>query len=428
MKKMLLVVMAMLLVFSVAARGTEESKPGEDVKISFYARFDPQGSDVESAYFLKKVEEFNNASNGITVEMVFLPQEQDYLNRVSTDMASGNFPSVFMEYGGSRILDYMDAGLLLDLKKTFEEDPEWYNSVGKTYWKAVEVEGYDGIYGVPFGAYIICLVYNEKYLNDYNLAVPSTWQELMDASAVLMKNGIQPFIVGEKDSYRFGHLFSNLAITKYGEEAIKIGKREVGYDSAEANEIYKLMVEAYEAGYFGKNILSINSSEERAFNGAGKSAFMWDLTSRIYWLEDTKELNAGNLRITNFPAVNPKYKTWSQGGASQSWYVTNQGSDAQVEASVTFLKYITSKDFISGLSAKTNATYAINTESSSDVYIYQDVADTMANTEMAIQELQNFDLNPGAVSIVRDAFQEIALGATAEEIGKMITEGFADLE
>ena len=427
MKRMLLLFMAILLVFSLAARGTEESKQGQDVTISFYGRFDPQGSDVESGYFLEKVKEFNNKANGITVEMVFLPQEQDYINRISTDMASGNFPTVFMDYGGSRIIDYMDANLLLDLTKYFEEDPDWYNSVGKSYWKSVIVDGYEGIYGLPFGAYIICLVYNEKYLNDYGLAVPTTWQELMDASAVLLKNGIQPFMVGEKDTYRLGHLFSNLAITKYGEEAIKIGQREIAYDSEQAIEIYKLMVDAYKAGYFGKNMLSVNSSEERAFNGAGKSAFMWDLTSRIYWLENTKELNAGNLRVTHFPAVNPNYTTWAQGGASQSWYITNQGSDAEIEASVTFLKYITSRDFISGLAAKTNATYAINTESSSDIYIYQDVADTMTNTEMTIQELQNFDVKPGAINIVRDAFQEIALGATAEEIAKIIADGFAEL-
>ena len=427
-KKVLLILVSMLLVFSLAARGTDESKPGKDVTISFYGRFDPQGSDVESKYFLEKVKEFNNEANGINVEMVFLPQEQDYLNRLSTDMASGNFPSVFMEYGGSRIIDYMDANLLLDLSKSFKEDPNWYNSVGETYWQTVKIDGYDGIYGVPFGAYIICLVYNQKYLNDYNLAVPTTWKELMDASAVLMKNGIQPFIVGENHNYRFGHLFSNLAITKYGEEAIKIGKREIAYDSKEAIEIYQMMIDAYEAGYFGKNILSVNSSEERAFHGEGRSAFMWDLTSRIYWLEDTKELNAGNLKITHFPAVNSKFNTWAQGGASQAWYVTNKGSDAEVDASVTFLKYITSQEFISGLAAKTNATYAINTDSSSDIYIYQDVADVMANTKMAIQELQNFDLNPGAVNIVRDALQEIALGATAVEIGKMITDGFASLE
>lgn len=427
MKKILLLSMILLLSLGLFAGGSSETASDKDVTISFYGRFDPQGSDVESKYFLEKVEEFNNEDNGINVEMVFLPQEQDYLNRLSTDMASGNFPSVFMEYGGSRIIDYMDANLLLDLTKYFEADPDWYNSVGKSYWKTVTVEGYDGTYGVPFGAYLICLVYNQKYLDDYGLEVPTTWDELMDASAVLKKNGIQPFMVGEKDTYRFGHLFSNLAITKYGEDAIKIGTREIPYDSKEAIEIYELMIEAFEAGYFGDNILSVNSSEERAYNGAGESAFMWDLTSRIYWLEDTKELNAGNLKITHFPAVNPEYQTWAQGGASQSWYVTNQGSEEEVEASVKFLQYITGQDFISGLAAKTNATYAINTESSSDIYIYQEVADVMANTEMTIQELQNFDAEPGAINIVRDALQEIALGATAEEIGKMISDGFADL-
>lgn len=426
MKKILLFVIVLLLGFSLSARGTDESQPAKDVTISFYGRFDPQGSDVESKYFIEKVKEFNDAQNGVKVEMVFLPQEQDYLNRLSTDMASGNFPSIFMEYGGSRILDYMDANLLLDLTKYFDKDPDWYNSVGKSYWKTVTIDGYEGTYGIPFGAYLICLVYNEKYLNDYGLAVPTTWKEVMEASAVLKKNGIQPFMVGEKDTYRFGHLFSNLAITKYGEEAIKIGTREIPYNSPQAREIYQLMIDAFKAGYFGDNVLSVNSSEERAYMGAGKSAFMWDLTSRIYWLENTQELNAGNLKITHFPAVNPEFQSWAQGGASQNWYVTNKGSAAEVEASVSFLKYITSKEFISGLAAKTNSTYAINTDSTSDIYIYQEVAEVMANTDMTIQELQNYDTAPGAINIVRDALQEIALGASAEEVGQMITKGYSE--
>jgi len=448
MKKIVSLLMALLLVLGLAAcagtgaatsaAGNNEStapaaaettaKPAEDVTISFYGRFDPQGADVESAYFLKKVEEFNNADNGIKVETVFVPQEKDYIDRISTDMASGDFPSVFMEYGGSRILDYADADLLLDLKPYYDADQNWYNSIGETYWKPVLIDGHDGIYGTPFGAYVICLVYNQKYLDQFNLEVPKTWEDVMKASAVLKENGIQPFLVGETDNYRFGHLFSNLAITAYGKEAEKIGSREIGYDSEEAKKIYNLMVDAYSKGYFGDNILSVNASQERAYMGEGKSAFMWDLTSRIYWLENTKELNDQNLHITYFPAVNPEYSQWAQGGASQAWYVTNQGTEAETEAAVTFLKYITSTDFISGLAGETNATYAVKSESSSDIYIYKEVAEIMANTKVAIQELQNFDSQPGAIAIVRDSLQSIALGASADEVAKSITDGFADLK
>lgn len=38
----------------------------------------------------------------------------------------------------------------------------------------------------------------------------------MDACAKLKENGVQPFDMGEKDDYRFGHLHSVLNYKTYG--------------------------------------------------------------------------------------------------------------------------------------------------------------------------------------------------------------------
>ena len=403
----------------------------DDVVITFCARQDPTGADAESAYTLEKVEEFNAMDNGIHVELVWNSVEADYLDRLATDIASGDCPNIFMEYGGARVLDYLNAGLLVDMTPYYEADPEWYNSVNPNMWAPVKFDnyGFDGTYGIPFGAYQIVLVYNSAILEQYGLEVPTTWAELMDCCAVLKENGVQPFNVGEKDTYRFGHLFSNLAITTYGEEAEKIGSREIDYDSDECKQIYQLMVDAFNAGYFGENILSYGASEERVYMGAGQSCFTWDLSSRIYWLEDSQELNAGNLHIANFPAVNEEYAGWCQGGASQAYYISSTGTDEQIAASVEFLKYITSEEFISGLMAVTNSTYAITVEPSSDrLYIYNEVDEVMANTNGLVVELQNFDSEASGLTIVRNALQSIVQGATPDEIAATILDGYADIE
>lgn len=404
------------------------------VKIRFAAKEDPAGSNAEAAYFIEKVNEFNAADNGIEVEMIFIASEADYLNRLATDVASGDCPNIFVEYGGSRVLDYLKAGMLLDFTEYYEADPDWYNSVYPTMWTPCVFDsyGFDGIYGIPFAAYEVVLVYNQKYLDQCGLEVPTTWDELMHSCEVLKENGIQPFKVGEGDNYRFGHLFSNLAITKYGPEiAEKIGSREIGYDSDEAKAIYELMIDAYSKGYLGENVLAGTGSEERAFMGAGDMAFTYDLTTRIYWMDGTDEMNAGNLHVTTFPAVSEEYKGWCQGGASQAMYISTQNaSQEQIDASMTFLKYITGSEFMAGLVNATNSPYAIAAESTNKdrCYIYDEIDEVITQIVGTVPELQNFDSEASGVTIVRNALSTIVQGATADDIAKTITDGYADIE
>ena len=123
------------------------------------------GGGAESAvdaYYLSKVEEFNAMDNGITVEMINISTEADYLDRLSTDFASGDAPNIFLEYGGSRVLDYLEADYLLDLQPYLEADPDWYGGFKENGWSTCKFEdyGYEGIYGVPSETYQIMLFYN----------------------------------------------------------------------------------------------------------------------------------------------------------------------------------------------------------------------------------------------------------------------------
>ena len=128
-------------------------------------------------------------------------------------------------------------------------------------------------------------------------------------------------------------------------------------------------------------------------------------------------------------SVNEEYGGWCQGGASQAYYISSTGTDEQIAASVEFLKYITSEEFISGLMAVTNSTYAITVEPSSDrLYIYNEVDEVMANTNGLVVELQNFDSEASGLTIVRNALQSIVQGATPDEIAATILDGYADIE
>lgn len=79
MKRRLITTIVLLLAIVLAAPWTALME-AEEVNISFFGRFDPAGAELESAYFLKKIEEFNQLDNGINVSIVWNSVESDYLN------------------------------------------------------------------------------------------------------------------------------------------------------------------------------------------------------------------------------------------------------------------------------------------------------------------------------------------------------------
>ena len=135
-----------------------------------------------------------------------------------------------LEYGGARCLDYIEAGTLLNLQPYLEADEEWYGNIMESCWEPAHFEdyGYEGLYCIPYSNYQVVLYYNKDILEENNVEVPTTWDELLAACETLKGNGVQPFIVGEKDNFRFGHLHTILSLKAYGADiGKKLGNREV---------------------------------------------------------------------------------------------------------------------------------------------------------------------------------------------------------
>lgn len=104
---------------------------------------------------------------------VFL-RSLDYEEKLTTDFASGNVPNAFLQYGGSRTREYVDAGYILDLTPYFEQYPEWKEGVQDFAWETTQFDGIEGTYGIPWSAYQLCLYYNKDYLDQVGVDVPES--------------------------------------------------------------------------------------------------------------------------------------------------------------------------------------------------------------------------------------------------------------
>lgn len=405
-----------------------EKREYKDVKITIYTRMDT--STEKGKWFVKVLEDFQKEYPGIRVENIMTPTESDYLDGEAVMMSDpASMPNILEEYGGSRVLDYIHAGNLVCTQPYFDADKEWFDSFNTVGWGLSDFSDYgiEGYYGVPQNGYFISLYYNEDILKENNVdpkAIKS-WDDLMAACKTLKDKGVQPFEIGEKDNYRFGHLHSVLNYKSYGGEvAAKLGKDEMSYDGKEQLAVYQKIIDAYKAGYLGKDLLGLDDGQEKELFNAGKTAFLF--MGSWYCAEagsgNNDLYNNKKIHTISFPYVDEKYAFSDMGGGNECYYVTDTGNDDEIAASVLLLKYMTSREKTDELVKKYPEISCVNPSVEMDNYLLNEVMELMKNSKDIKGDIENYDTAAHMINTVRNALQSIPTGASAEDVGKNIVE------
>ncbi|MGB8454817.1 MAG: extracellular solute-binding protein [Anaerocolumna sp.] len=408
---------------SSTENATKADSDKEDVTIAVSSRY---GSDVpDEKYYREKVQEFNDMDNGIKVVMDNIPTESDYLDKLRTSFANGDTPNVFIEYGGSRVLDYVESDALVNMQTYFRSDPDWYSSFYESMFGDLQYDGYDGIWGVPFKSYAVSLFYNKDIFGQQGLTVPESWDDLLEVCQKLKDAGIKPFQVGEKDVWRLGHLHNNIVIKSLGTDAVlKLADRSLTYDSPEMLKTYQLISDMVSKGYLGDDILNTDYNTEKSTFAAGGCAMRWDgswYVSEIYGTDIYDKTGA-----VAVPYIDEKYKNQAQGGASDMWFISKlKKSDAEIEASVEFVKYITSQEYIAGNNEVASVIYPIKftaTAATPENSVLDNIKGFVEGYTAMSSDIQNSDPQSFMLDTVRNALQGLAMGNTPEQCGKEIVD------
>lgn len=404
---------------------SETKADNENITITVASRYSTDVEDEE--YYRKKVEEFNKLDNGITVEMDNIATEADYLDKLRTSFANGDTPNVFLEYGGSRCLDYLESDALVDLKPYLKENnSEWYNTFYDSLWNQTTYDGYDGIYAVPFKSYMVLLYYNKDLFAQAELEPPKTIDEMLSACEKFKSMDIQPFQVGEKDNYRFGHFNNNLIIKTLGVDAVdKLASRDLAYDSKEMLGTYQTIADMVDKGYFGESILDMDSQMENSVFKEGNVAMHWDGT----WFIPNELFGDdfyNHVGVVAFPYEDEACRDYAQGGSSDMFYVSKLNkSDEEIEASVEFLKFISSPEYYQGLDEVAQTIVPVKfekTDKSPENPLLDDAIKIQASVTDMRTDVQNYDPESHMIDTVRSSLQGLAMGNSPEECGKAIVD------
>lgn len=262
--------------------------------------------------------------------------------KVKVLVASKSLPDVFIYEAGKPIVELIDAGVLLDIEKTFTDlgimdtlDPGAVSLLKR-------MADNKGLYDLPLGLNVEGIWYNKKVFADLGLEVPGTWDEMISVCDTLMANGIQPFTAGGKDKWPLTRIINMYVMRKMGVDAMeKASRGEISFTDPGFIEAATAVQDMAKAGYFGEGIVTVdyNSAADTLF--AGKAAMLYNGSWFTENLNDSERnlLGPDGIGFFNMPLV--------EGGVGKmDEYSVNCGNiltlsaDSYDEQTGDWLKYV----------------------------------------------------------------------------------------
>lgn len=197
---------------------------------------------------------------------------------------------------------FVEAGLfaplndMLDqngLKGTFQD--------GLLDWYSFD----NNIYALPDGNNIAVVYYNTEIFEQAGVAVPTTFEEMLEVIKTLKAKGITPLAIGEKDSWTGSFLFMNMLLRTNGPGFLQdvIDKKKTFEDPAftEAVDAFQNLVAA---GAFQEGATSFDYNAGENLFKTGKSA-MYFMGSWATGGIETSSVD-GKVGVFKFPTINGK--------------------------------------------------------------------------------------------------------------------------
>lgn len=252
---------------------SEAEKTGEVQKVTFTCWYDEDNMEPILAAINEQL------GGDYVVEYTYIAQS-DYNNVLGTQLAAGEGPDIVAD--GANFPARIKAGNVKEI--TGADYLEGINDAGFALCK----EG-DKIYGIPSYGWFSGVWYNKDIFEQYNVAVPTTFDELVAACDTLAANGVQPMGFGLADGDTGLHsLLGYIENSFY--EASEEGKRfddefAKGQKTMDGtlNEYVKEWSVLIEKGYINDTMVGISNEQALSDFIAGKTAIFnggpWQYTN-----------------------------------------------------------------------------------------------------------------------------------------------------
>lgn len=425
MKKAVTKVLAMMLVSTSlfgcgsAQQGmqngnTKETTSNETEEIEL-KMFHNWTIDSEVAYFKEAADVFHKEHPNVVIKIENVG-DPDYSTKLKVMMGTDDAPDIFFSFSGESLNKYVRAGHVLDLESYYEEDSEWNESFVPASKNPFENE--EGIYAVPFRITTKQMVYNKDLFDEYQVSVPTTWDEFLNVCEVFKEAGIIPQAFGDLEAWAVCHYmttFNTLCVPddvrKADSDSETCTYTDPGYVQA-----LNMLKQLQDNGYFTPNTNAIDFDVAREDFLIGNAAMAY-LENIEYVDVENAGINAGIFSIPSpaGAAGNDKMVTGSVDGFAVSANCKNP------EIAVEFLKLLTSMEWqekAMGMSCTSVIKGAHNSDNSNELML-EDAK--ICETTEGFTNWMDMDMPSEISDVYLPGMQEIIAGTvTPEELMKKV--------
>ncbi|BBH24090.1 multiple sugar-binding protein [Paenibacillus baekrokdamisoli] len=336
---------------TVASAGNqkESSAAGENVTLKFISWW----SYLKPELFKK----FEDANPGVKIDYEYVAAGDAYNNKIKTLTASNDLPDVF-GIQGVTFESLIKTKDILDLKSAFttpayDKSTAWGDTMNPVLIDNMnsgltsEVDARNHVWGVPFGAVSVVVVYNKSLFDGLGLKAPATWAEFESNNKRIKEAGVIPMSYANKVGWGDWWLrfLLDQSIRNVTTDDFLTGKAKVT-DPGFVEAVAKLK-EMWDSGTFDPAGMTNGVDETQALFVQQKMAqYMVVPENFIQYLQQNmpKEVELGAYALPAWKGIEPSR---TLGGASN--IVAVSAKTKHQEAAIKLAKFLTSESTFQSL-------------------------------------------------------------------------------
>ena len=369
MKKFLALLLAVLMVLSLAAcgqtatpndsqtadepkgSGTTEQPASTPVTLNVVTSYG--GDDGNRKNFEAAVKAYEDAT-GNKINDGSATSNEEWKAKVLTDFETGSEPDVLFFFTNADAEPFITANKVVSIDEIRAEYPDYAANM-KESMMATAADGKH--YSVPSSGFWENMFVNKAVLEACGVAMPGsdyTWDQFLADCQTILDNGYTPIACSlfEVPHYWFEFAVMNNGTLANQLEVPTLNEDGTLHDDAVAQKWVAALSdlkELYDLGYFPKNTLTASDAETVAMFGDGEAAFLIDGSWKVGYFNENHGDELENYSVSFVPGKGERKATEAIGGISMGYFITRKAWDdpAKREAAVKFVETLTSDETLS---------------------------------------------------------------------------------
>lgn len=211
---------------------------------------------------------FAKENPGVTIDFSIIPGDQ-YENITKTKLLANDGPDLFFIFA-SKVDELATNGLIGELS-------------GESFFDRLlpgfQKRSADGkLYALPVDYSAYGVFYNQDVFKNLNLAVPTTFAELLAAGETIKAAGIEPIALGAKDNWTLENMalpiYASMTKMKHPNAGLDLYEKKMTYSDADFKRPFQAFAELQDKGLLNKGALGIDFQQAVSSLIEGKSAMI----------------------------------------------------------------------------------------------------------------------------------------------------------